>query len=122
MTTKVKMYVSIASPDWSYVPQQEVELDDELALTWDAVGHCEIIGKSDGGEDSPADIELDDKLKTLGGSWYELPGGIKVQGKVAAIEALLAELEGGESNGAESDNTASGGTIEPRGSEATPKD
>lgn len=41
--TKVKMLVSIASPDWSYHPGQEIILEDELAKAWDKIGHCKII-------------------------------------------------------------------------------
>lgn len=40
---KVRMNVSIASPDWSYVPGQEVVLRDDLAEKWAEVGHCTIL-------------------------------------------------------------------------------
>lgn len=40
---KVRMKVSIASPDFSYVPQQEVELEDDLAAKWVEVDHAEYI-------------------------------------------------------------------------------
>jgi hypothetical protein len=36
-----------------------------------------------------------DGLKSLGGGWYELPDGFKVQGKDEAIEALK-ELQGSD--------------------------
>jgi hypothetical protein len=39
----VRMLVSIASPDWSYAPQQEVEIDDDLAAKWVEVGHAEYV-------------------------------------------------------------------------------
>lgn len=38
--------------------------------------------------------ENEDELKHVGGGYYELPNGEKVQGKEKALEAL-AELEGG---------------------------
>ena len=40
---KVRMKVSIASPDFSYVPQQEIEIDEDLAEKWVSVGHAEYI-------------------------------------------------------------------------------
>lgn len=40
---KVKMKVSIASADFSYAPEQIVEIDEKLAKVWSEVGHCEII-------------------------------------------------------------------------------
>lgn len=41
--TTVRMKVSIASADWSYQVDQVVELDDELAEKWIAVGHAEPV-------------------------------------------------------------------------------
>lgn len=40
---KVKMKVSIASADFSYAPEQIVDIEDRLAKVWNEVGHCEII-------------------------------------------------------------------------------
>lgn len=40
---KVKMKVSIASADFSYAPEQIVEIDEKLAKVWSEVGHCEIV-------------------------------------------------------------------------------
>lgn len=40
---KVRMNVSISGTDFSYQPQQEVELEDELAKIWDEIGHCSIL-------------------------------------------------------------------------------
>ena len=40
---KVKMNVSISGTDFSYQPQQEVELEDDLAKVWDKIGHCSIL-------------------------------------------------------------------------------
>lgn len=37
------MKVSIASADFSYAPEQIVEIDEELAKVWSEVGHCEIM-------------------------------------------------------------------------------
>lgn len=37
------MKVSIAGNDFSYHPEQEVDLDDSLAKTWIKVGHCEQL-------------------------------------------------------------------------------
>lgn len=41
----VRMLVSIAAENWSYVPQQEVDLELTLAESWHDVGHCKIIGE-----------------------------------------------------------------------------
>lgn len=41
---KVKMLVSIASADWSYAPQQTVELEDFLADAWVEAGHAVHVG------------------------------------------------------------------------------
>ena len=112
---RVRMKVSIASNDWSYVPDQETELDDDLAQVWAAGGHCEIIGPSDGKDEIPEDKSLDSQLTPLGGSWYALPNGVRIQGIAKALEALKAAIsttvpEGGDDNGAEDDNSTDSGT------------
>ena len=37
------MNVSISGEDFAYQPQQDVELEDEIAKTWDEIGHCSIL-------------------------------------------------------------------------------
>lgn len=48
---KVKMKTSIASADWSYLPGQVVELDDEIAVAWVEAGHAESLGGDDNEKD-----------------------------------------------------------------------
>jgi hypothetical protein len=40
---RVKMQVSIASRDWSFQPGEIVDLPDEQARTWIAVGHASRV-------------------------------------------------------------------------------
>lgn len=136
-TVKVKMNVSIASADWSFVPEQVVELDTTLADAWVEVGHAlEIKG------------EKVDKTKLVDGVEYMGFGifsahGQRVVGKKEANEAykeipqevqeayrlakeeeaakLAAEAEAGEDVDSTGDNTANGGADNAAGSEGTPQ-
>jgi hypothetical protein len=68
---RVKMLVSIASPDWSYIPQQEVELDESLADAWIECGHAvplETTKKGGGRGGSKANKQTDDGTSDAGGS------------------------------------------------------
>lgn len=62
---KVRMKVSIASPDWSYYPGLEVELEDSVADAWHEVGHCEII--EDISQINTEDTEIKETPKKRGG-------------------------------------------------------
>lgn len=45
---KVKMNISIASANWSYIPGQIVELEDDIAIAWNECGHCTIVEEQEG--------------------------------------------------------------------------
>ena len=78
--TWVKMNVSIAADDFSYVPGQEIEIDSDLAKIWKESGHCEII------ESKPDNGELIEQLQKETQSQKEL------------IEQLQKQLEDKTSN------------------------
>lgn len=40
---KVRILIAIASPDWSYAPQEVVELDQDLAEKWIGSGIAEPV-------------------------------------------------------------------------------
>ena len=100
------MLVSVASAYWSYAVGDELELDDELANTWDTVGHCKILSsESEDPELTEEDLELGEELINLGGGWYELPDGQKIKGKTAALETLKATAEISEGSEEDADKS-----------------
>ena len=100
------MLVSVASAYWSYAVGDELELDDELANTWDTVGHCKILSsESEDPELTEEDLELGEELINLGGGWYELPDGQKIKGKTAALEALKVTAEISEGSEEDADKS-----------------
>lgn len=60
---RVRFLVSIASADWSYVPQQEVDIDDELARRFIVAGHCEPVTPAVETATAPATAETADQPK-----------------------------------------------------------
>lgn len=57
-----------------------------------------LTSEDDGeqGEENNDDSDLDKDLKHVGGGWYLLPNGEKVQGKDEAVEALAGLNKGAE--------------------------
>jgi hypothetical protein len=109
-----------------------VEVEETLASTWINFGLAKPPVKSKLDEPNQTDNnsdDLQDKLKHVGGGYYELPNGEKIRGKEVAMEALKA-LEKGEKDGIQSEdngsqaneiqneagNTASTGTSDTTGS------
>lgn len=111
-TLKVRMNVSIASDSWSYAPDDEVELDFDLAQAWLEIGHVTAIKG-----------EKKNTIKLSEGVTYEgfgifTKGGQRYGGKENANKAILEVGEVVEPN---DNNAASAGADNPSGSESTLK-
>lgn len=83
-------------------PGDTISADDDRAARLRAAG---VIGK----EVSASTGADENGLISLGGGYYQLPDGVKVQGKDKALEALkvmqeLKQAEGGTGDGAPSGN------------------
>ncbi|GEO27031.1 hypothetical protein AAC03nite_28160 [Alicyclobacillus acidoterrestris] len=86
-------------------PGDTITVDDDRAAQLRAAG---VIGKEVTASTTPDE----NGLIALGGGYYQLPDGNKVQGKDKALEALkalqeLKQAEGGTGDGAPSGNAAS---------------
>lgn len=71
LAIRVKMLVSIASADWSYIPQQEVELDDDLAQKWVSVGHAEYLDSPKEGVNDGTETNKRTRRRTSESSGHE---------------------------------------------------
>lgn len=93
------------------------EADAERAEALKAAG---VIGKE---ADPDSQNDLDERLKHLGGGYYELPNGEKIRGKEAAMAALKKDDDGklGDGGADEGGNSANGGTGNADGSQAAPQ-
>lgn len=87
---KIKMIKTSASPAGVFQSEQTYEvgtdLDKETAIELIEVGsalEAELEEKLEV-EDPGTEVEI----KHVGGGWYELPNGDKVQGRDEALEAL----------------------------------
>lgn len=73
----------------------------------DRVAYLQKLGFL-GDEVRDADDELDERLKHVGGGYYELPNGEKVRGRPNAIEALKTLDEASAKGGDENDDPIKG--------------
>lgn len=92
---KIKMLTSMASPDWSVAAGEEIEVNDEVAKAWIKAGIAAPIKeqKIETATQPKPETATIKYPKHVGGGWYELSNGEKVQGKEEAIKAQ-EELEG----------------------------
>lgn len=60
---QVRILVSIASAEWSYVPGQIVEMDGDMARTWIGSGLAEAAEPADEAEPEPETIHASRKPK-----------------------------------------------------------
>jgi len=97
---KIKMLTSMASPDWSVAAGEEIEVKEEVAKAW-IEANIATLAKNSFSTRSVIETATQPKPenasikypKHVGGGWYELSNGEKVQGKKEAIKAQK-ELEG----------------------------
>jgi hypothetical protein len=117
-TMKVEIIKSDTRLNGNFVEVGEiVEIDENLFKTWQSKGIAQIPSmeitsdkqSETGGVTQDNLDDLKDKMKHVGGGYYELPNGEKVKGKEAAIEALKV-LEGGNGNGTQTDNGTGSGS------------
>ncbi|WP_141434388.1 hypothetical protein [Bacillus sp. 03113] len=103
---KVMMLVSMAAETWSLVPGNVTEVTEEVATSWINAGlaksyeqqEVKVVEIKPEKNDSAIEINLEkneidilEGLNHVGGGWYLLPNGEKVQGKEEAL-AELAKL------------------------------
>jgi hypothetical protein len=65
---KVKMKISIASANWSYIPGQEVELEDYVADAWVKCGHADPVEDGDDANGGKSNYTTSDRTAKSGGS------------------------------------------------------
>ncbi len=99
---QVVMLVSMAADNWSLMPGNVTEVSDEVANEWVLNGiaklseppEVKVIERPDPivADTTEAPIELNELppegIRHVGGGWYLLPNGDKVQGKDEALDEL----------------------------------
>jgi len=82
-----KMAISIASANWSFVPGDEVILQDYVADAWQEAGHGTIIGDAEG--DTMADY---DNAATADATERDRQAQAKLDDQEAVFEEITADV------------------------------
>ena len=85
---KAKMLTSVAGKGFAYSRGQVVHADEHVKRLIRA-GHAKPLKQEiETATKKPEEKAVEIEPKHIGGGWYELPGGERIQGKDAAVEAL----------------------------------
>ena len=85
---KAKMLTSVAGKGFAYSRGQVVHADEHVKRLIRA-GHAKPLKQEiETATKKPEEKAVKVELKHIGGGWYELPDGSRVQGREAAFEAI----------------------------------
>ena len=86
---KAKILTSVAGKNFAYSRGQIVDAEADRITGLVKAGHAKLINKLiETATKEPEEKAVEIEPKHIGGGWYELPDGSRIQGRDAAIEAM----------------------------------